>query len=214
MGRPKALVVDAETGEPWLHRGVRTLLEAGCTPAIVVLGAAHGEAMALLEETPPVVSAADVRVVVAEEWQTGMAASLRAGIAAVACPAPDGVEIDAAVITLVDLPHLSPAAITRILTPAAAPSAASAFGRADLRTALRQALYGGRPGHPVLVGADHFGSLTAAVSGDTGARPYLRSNGVAEIDCTDLGGGDDIDSPPAHPRTPSSMREQTGRSPG
>src|SRR5215218_10330566 len=42
MGTPKALVND------WLVRGVDVLSAAGCTPIVVVLGAAHQQARALL----------------------------------------------------------------------------------------------------------------------------------------------------------------------
>ena len=73
MGRPKALVRD-DAGEPWLVRGVEVLRKGGCETVTVVLGAAAEEARTLLEGH-------DVDVEVAEEWERGMGASLRAGLA-------------------------------------------------------------------------------------------------------------------------------------
>ncbi|MFB2584416.1 NTP transferase domain-containing protein [Herbiconiux liukaitaii] len=134
--------------------------------------------------------AAGVVCVVAEGWEEGIAASLRAGLGAArsviagdyrgggAALAPSAV-----VITLVDLPGLEAAAVRRLVEGAGP-------------TTLRQAFYGGRPGHPVVVGVDHLDALAAAVSGDTGARPYLMAHGAEHVDCTDLGGGDDVDTPP------------------
>ena len=62
------------------------------------------------------------------------------------------------------------------------------------RDALRQATYDGRPGHPVLVGAHHWAPLAGATSGDRGARPYLVSHGVTEVECGDLHHGRDEDA--------------------
>ena len=69
MGRPKALVED------WLVRAVGVLRDGGCAQVVVVLGAAADEARLLLEGQ-------DVEVVVAGDWDEGMGASLRAGLAA------------------------------------------------------------------------------------------------------------------------------------
>jgi len=90
---------------------------------------------------------------------------------------------DAVVIVPVDVPTLSAAMVARV-----------AFGAS--RMTLRQAAFGGRPGHPVAIGADHFAPLLAALDGDTGARPYLRAHGVELVECGDLGSGDDEDLRP------------------
>jgi CTP:molybdopterin cytidylyltransferase MocA len=76
MGRPKALLRDND-GVPFLERGVQLLLEGGCERVTVVLGASADEARGLLGP-----SAAPVEVVVAEDWDEGMGASLRAGLRA------------------------------------------------------------------------------------------------------------------------------------
>jgi CTP:molybdopterin cytidylyltransferase MocA len=68
-----------------------------------------------------------------------------------------------------------------------------------LPSALRQAVFGGRPGHPVLIGREHWAPLIAwldtTAEQDSGARGYLVANGVTEVECGDLFHGDDIDEP-------------------
>ncbi|MDV7082608.1 nucleotidyltransferase family protein [Rhodococcus sp. IEGM 248] len=174
MGMPKALVVGAD-GEPWLARGVRVLSDAGCAPTVVVLGARADEAEDLLPGGVP------VTVGIAEDWQSGLSASLRRGLE-VAATFDD---VDAVVITLVDLPDLGVDAVRRV----------ASVPPGDARSALRQAHYSGRPGHPVLIGRDHWLPLRRSLTGDSGARKYLGAHGAEAVDCSDLGSGRDVDSP-------------------
>ena len=171
FGGPKGLARDGD-GVPWVQLACRALLDGGCRDVVVVLGARAREA----EELVP----AGATSVIAADWASGIAASLRTGLAAVAETAAD-----AAVVSLVDLPGLRADAVRRVLGTAPAPEAA--------RRALARATYSGEPGHPVLVGRAHWQALAAAVRGDTGAGPYLRTHGATAVDCTDLGGGDDVD---------------------
>ena len=168
---PKALA-RADDGTPWVQLACRALLDGGCRDVVVVLGARAREAGELVPATATTVVAAD--------WASGIAASLRTGLAAAG-----DTGADAAVVSLVDLPGLRADAVRRVLGTAREPDAA--------RQALARATYGGAPGHPVLVGRAHWVPLAAAVHGDTGAGPYLRSHAAAAVDCTDLGGGDDVD---------------------
>lgn len=164
MGRPKALVAD-ERGS-WLARGVAVLREGGCDEVLVVLGASADEARALVPD--------GVRVVVADDWATGMAASLRAGLRAATG--------DAAVVSLVDLPDLVPAVVERVR------------GAAVGAGSLARAAYDGEPGHPVLLGRDHWPAVLDTASGDRGARDFLASVDVVLVECGDLAGGQDVDS--------------------
>jgi CTP:molybdopterin cytidylyltransferase MocA len=170
MGRPKALVVDG-AGEPWLARSVEVLHEGGCEEVTVVLGAAVDEAVRLLDGR-----GADV--VVARDWAEGMSASLRAGLAALP-------PVDAALVHLVDLPDVTAAVVRRV--------AAAATGRAT----LARASYAGVPGHPVLLGRDHWAPVVADAVGDQGARQYLRDREVALVECGDLASGADVDRAPS-----------------
>ncbi len=111
-----------------------------------------------------------VETVVAEDWDEGIAASLRTGIAALA-------DADAVVLTLADQPRVGPEAIEAVLA-AGAPA---------------RAVYGGAPGHPVLIGRDLFPAV-AELTGDQGARDLLVAHGVTEVDLTALGGSQDVDT--------------------
>ena len=178
MGRPKALVHD-ERGS-WLGRGVEVLREGGCDPVVVVLGAAPEAA----DLVPP-----GVRTVLAADWAEGMGASLRAGLAELDAQDPDHDRTtQQVVVTLVDLPDLVPDVVRRLAVAAeqAGPGA------------LARAAYDGEPGHPVLIGRDHWSAVREVARGDRGARDLLAAGDVLLVECGDLAGGRDVDSfPPA-----------------
>jgi nicotine blue oxidoreductase len=157
-GMPKVL---AEQGE-WLTTAVAALADGGCDDVVVVLGAA-------VVDVPP-----RARAVVARDWEVGMSASLRAGLAAVA-------DAELAVLHLVDTPDVGADVVARVL------AAAQASG-------LARATYGGGPGHPVAVARRHWAELTAMLSGDEGARAFLRArDDVVTVECGDLATGADVD---------------------
>jgi CTP:molybdopterin cytidylyltransferase MocA/RimJ/RimL family protein N-acetyltransferase len=172
MGMPKALVHDPD-GTAWLVRSVGVLRDSGCDEVVVVLGARADEAAALVP--------ADVHVVVADDWADGMSASLRAGLGTLDDDPSCG---EVAVVTLVDLPDVGADAVRRVVAAATGPAA------------LVRASYGGRPGHPVVLGRDHWAPIAADVSGDEGAKTYLRRHGCALVECGDLATGEDQDEPP------------------
>ena len=176
MGQPKALVAD-DAG-PWLERAARHLLKAGCRRVLAVLGASAADAARLLPDDPR------VSAVVAPEWTEGVGASLRAGLEAAATVTDDaGNPPSAALVTLVDLPWIEAEAFARVAGAGAAP------------TELRRAVYAGRPGHPVLIGREHWAPLRVSLAGDTGAGPYLAAHGALGVDCSGLGGDRDQDEP-------------------
>ncbi|MBO0920333.1 nucleotidyltransferase family protein [Cellulomonas sp. zg-ZUI222] len=168
MGRPKALC--ATDGVPWLHRAADALRGGGCAGVRVVLGAGADEARALVPT--------GTDAVVADDWARGMGASLAAGLAGL-----DDSPATAVVVTLVDLPDLDARAVSRVT--------AGPVGPGD----LRRATFAGAPGHPVLLGRDHWAALRQALDGDTGARDYLRTHPPVAVDCTGLPGGTDRDTP-------------------
>jgi CTP:molybdopterin cytidylyltransferase MocA len=171
MGTPKALVTD-ERGS-WLQRGVANLVEGGCRRVTVVLGAEAEQATALLEEAPGA-----PRIVVADDWAEGMGASLRAGLRSLEVDSAE----DAVMVSLVDLPDLGPEVVARL-------------GRAS-RSAhgLARASYEGVPGHPVLLGREHWPGVLESAQGDQGARSYLARHEVELVECGDLATGRDVDS--------------------
>jgi CTP:molybdopterin cytidylyltransferase MocA len=169
MGKPKALVCDAD-GTSWLARAAHTLHDGGCDLVIIVLGAQADQALAVAGEV------ADV-VVVNDNWADGMGTSLRAGLCYLAADHPDAV---AAVVHLVDLPDVTSAVVQRLLAKS------SPF-------ALVRAAYHRVPGHPVLIGREHWSALIEVLSGDTGAKQYLHKHKSGIVECGDLATGKDVD---------------------
>lgn len=177
MGTPKALLRDGQ-GVPYLDRALGALLDGGCATATVVLGASASAARALLDEAGWTGDDA-VSVVEAADWATGMGASLRAGLSALASS-----EAVAVLVTLVDLPDVGEDVVRRLL--AAGPVAPGSLARAS---------YDGSPGHPVLLGRDHWTGVVDTAAGDRGARDYLATHRVLAVECADLATGRDLDRP-------------------
>jgi CTP:molybdopterin cytidylyltransferase MocA len=167
-GMTKALV--PYDGRLLVQRAAVTLRDAGCARTLVVVGAEAARVRAAAPELAYVDNPA---------WDTGMASSLRAGLAALA-----GTPADAAVVLLVDMPGVTPSAVRRII----------AFAAPD---ALVMGGYGNRRGHPVLLGRDHWAGVTATATGDRGARDYLRSHDhlIHVVDVRDVADDTDLDVP-------------------
>ena len=177
MGMPKALVGDDDG--PWLPRAVHVLRAAGVETVRVVLGAQAHQAQLLVPR--------GVAHVFAEDWATGMSASLRAGLED--CGRRED-PATAVVITLVDLPDLTPDVVSRVLGDEVTPST------------LRRAVFDDRPGHPVVVGREHWEPLGRALTGDSGARAYLGDHHVELVECGDLATGEDQDRPTGSQQPP------------
>lgn len=167
MGGPKALL-RREDGTPWVVAARQTLLDGGLDDVLVVLGAAADEARTLL---------GDARTVVAEDWDRGMGASLEAGLNELAT---DSAQL--ALVHLVDLPDVDAAVMRRILS------------HADGSGTLVRAVYAGAPGHPVLIGRDHWSAIAAGTDAE-GARAYLATHDAMAVECGDLASGTDRDRP-------------------
>jgi CTP:molybdopterin cytidylyltransferase MocA len=177
MGSPKALVRDP-SGVPWVVRAAGSLVAADCSPVLVVVGAAADQVRAELAAEP-------VEVVEATGWTEGMGASLRTGLTALSTGAGldtgGGDQADAVLVVPVDVPGLTAPVLRRIAA-------------AGSRSALVRAVYDGQPGHPVLLGRDHWDGVVATARGDAGARAYLKQHQVVEIECSDLAEGADVDT--------------------
>ncbi|OLR93972.1 nucleotidyltransferase family protein [Actinokineospora bangkokensis] len=155
----------------------------GCDVVVVVLGAAAERVRGLVGP--------DGLVVVNPDWAGGMGSSLRAGLAAV--PA----EAEAAVVLTVDTPGIPRAAVERVAGGATPAS-------------LARATWDGVPGHPVVLGRDHWAGVRAVARGDVGARAYLRGREVRGVECGDLGWGVDVDTPADLDRLVELMRGGDG----
>ena len=172
MGGPKALVRLAEDGPTLVETAVARVAEGGCDRVVVVVGAAGGEVAALVERS-------GAQVVRADDWDEGMGASLRAGLAHLAAG-----DDDLALVTLVDLPDVTAEVVERVLGAA----------RRDGRAALVRAAYDGIPGHPVAIGRDHWAAVITTARGDRGARDHLRATPHPLVECGDLATGRDLDT--------------------
>ncbi len=107
-------------------------------------------------------------VVVCPDWAEGMGASVRCGLAALA-----GAE--RVLVAVADQPGLTPAAVREVLAPGGS----------------ARAVYDGRPGHPVVLGAELL-ARAGELRGDTGFRDLLSA--VPAVECGHLGDWRDIDT--------------------
>jgi CTP:molybdopterin cytidylyltransferase MocA len=170
-GMPKALV--EYQGSLLVERAVRTARTV-CDPVLVVLGA---QAVEVWRQADLGGSA----VLANKDWESGMASSLRVGLEGLR-GWPD--QVDAALITLVDMPGMTPEALEKVR-------------REGSPGALAVATYDGVRGHPVLLGRDHWDGVIDTLTGDEGARRYLSAHGATEVDCTGLADPTDLDVPPS-----------------
>ncbi|MGO1509050.1 MAG: nucleotidyltransferase family protein [Actinomycetales bacterium] len=115
-----------------------------------------------------------VREVHCAGWDRGIGASLRTGL--------DAVDPGARVaVHLVDYPDIGADVVRRVLDEGG--------------DGLARAAFGGRGRHPVLIPSAHRAPLRAALTDDDGAAPYLRIHPVRLVECGDLAGGEDVDTP-------------------
>ncbi len=176
MGGPKALLRDAD-GVSWLVQSIDALRGGGCEAVSVVLGAGADEARLMVPES--------TEVVLAEDWEDGMGASLRAGLLALA----PRTEVEGVLVGLVDLPDVGAAVVARVLS------------REVTSDTLRRATYAGSVGHPVVIGRSHWAGVIDTAVGDRGARDYLATHPAELVECGDLASGHDVDTPgAANPR--------------
>lgn len=171
-------------GRPLLEHALAAMAAAPALDRVAVTLGAHAQ---------EIVAAVDLHgaaPLLVEEWAEGQAASLRAGIAALAPHA------DAVLVVLGDQPRVPPAAIAEVIAAWVANPAAAAV----------RATFGGNPGHPVLLTRQLFPAV-AALRGDGGARSLFAAVAVHDVECG-AGTVQDVDTPadlegPGRFRSPS-----------
>lgn len=172
LGRgPKALL-------PWgdevlATRAARAAELAGCTVTVAV-GPQAGEVRRWLEMRCPSAAVVDVH-----DAQLGMSASLRTAVRTITETGEDSV-----IVLLVDQPGVDEHVIRRLL-------AARTPGR------VVRAAWNGVPGNPVVFGIRDLLAAAALAQGDAGARAWISRHPhlIDDVECGDLGSGDDIDEP-------------------
>lgn len=150
FGTPKQLL--AHHGENLVQRAARIATQAGLDPVIVVLGAFASSIELFLSGFDR------LTIVTNDDWQTGQASSLRAGIKQAM-----SLDSDAALILLADQPLIDETSIKRIL---------DAF---NLEHKVVASNYSGVLGAPALFGREFFPALLE-LDGDHGAGAWLREN--------------------------------------
>ena len=175
MGRPKAML---EAGGRTFLRGIlETLRAGGVADALVVVR--PGDAAAIAE----IAATGFGRAVVNARADEGQLSSLVAGLDAI-----DGPDVEAALVTLVDVPLMTPATV-RLLLARAVISAAP----------ILRAVHHGRHGHPVIFKRRLFDALRQA-DPSAGAKAVLRAHEVEDVEVPDPGVAEDIDTPADYTR--------------
>jgi CTP:molybdopterin cytidylyltransferase MocA len=158
-------------GRPLIEASLSNLADAPVDETVVVLG----ESAERLRE---VCSRYDGRVVENPEWAQGQSTSVRVGLQAL------GPGARAAVVLLADQPLVGAGAVERLV---------AAF-EAGAKVAV--STYGGRPRNPVLFSREVWPLLMTELSGDEGARPFLRRHPelVVRVPCDGVGDPADVDT--------------------
>jgi CTP:molybdopterin cytidylyltransferase MocA len=174
MGVPKAtLAFDAR--DTFLSHLVRTFHAAGVDDVIVVLGH-DGDAIARSLEQGDVAA----RIVMNREYDRGQLSSLQAALILVDRPG-----VEAMLVTLVDVPFLTPPTVHAVLD------------RYRLtRAAIVRPTSGNRHGHPLLMARSVFDAVRRA-DDRTGVKPVVRAHASVEGDVPvgDEGAFVDVDTP-------------------
>ena len=183
MGSPKQML--RFQGISLLRRAALAALEAGCSPVIVVTGAFADQSRRELGGLP-------VQEVVNESWETGMASSVRAGVAALCETAPDATAL---LLLLCDQPHVTAGVISRLI------DAHHATGSAIVASAYQES-----SGVPALFGRELFPELLQ-LEGRGGAKQVIGRHAAEAQILPFEAGGVDVD-------TPEDYRRLTAMEPG
>ncbi|MCC8933518.1 NTP transferase domain-containing protein [Rhizobium sp. 'Codium 1'] len=162
-------------GEPLVRRSVRQAIEARLGPVTVITG--HRGA-----EVARAIAGLDVQLEENADFASGMAGSLKVGLAAVEAQGLPGM-----MVLLADMPNITSADMAAL---------AQAYRKAGGKVIVR-AVSDGQRGNPVILPAATFEALKS-LEGDIGARPVIENSGLAVID-VEIGAAArlDVDTPEA-----------------
>jgi molybdenum cofactor cytidylyltransferase len=179
MGRPKAALPIGAGGDTFLSRIIATMIAAELPEILVVIGAAPEATRAAWQCRDP-----RVRFVENPAWQSGQLSSLLTGL-----NAPSVVPIEAALVTLVDIPLVTTETVTTLLRT-------WRETRAPLVRPARSGNSGEEHGHPVIFDMSIFADLRAADPA-SGAKPVVRARAaqIVNVPIDDDGAYLDVDTP-------------------
>lgn len=160
-------------GKPLIRWAVDAAVDSCAHSTIVVTGHVREQIEATLHDSP-------VILVHNNDHATGLASSLRVGLAALPC------EIDAAVICLADMPKVASSLIERLI---------GSYVRAPRGTQAIVPVYAGRWGNPALIARALFTRIMS-LQGDEGAKRLLKEQSakVVELPVDNAGVLADIDT--------------------
>ncbi len=183
----KLLVAD-RTGKAMIARVVDNVLSSNARPVLVVIGHQAEQIQHALGGRP-------VRYVHAADYAQGLAASLKAGIAAV----PE--ECSAALVFLGDMPLVTGRMIDRLL---------SAYDPDEGRLIVLPT-FRGKQGNPMLWDRRFFPEILQQITGDSGARFLLGKHleAVAEVEMADDAVLRDFDTTESLHTLPQRLRPET-----
>jgi molybdenum cofactor cytidylyltransferase len=179
MGRPKPLL-PLTNGETFVTRIVRSFQESGVDDIVVVLGhQADAVGTTLMQ------SGAAARFVINGAYATGQLSSVLRGLNAIDRPG-----VRAMLLTLVDVPLVSPATIRAVIDRYKATNAP-----------IVRPVRGDEHGHPVLIDRSLF-TLLRAADPQVGAKPIVRDHvsAAGNVPVDDEGAFFDVDTPEAYQR--------------
>jgi molybdenum cofactor cytidylyltransferase len=157
MGSNKLLTL--VSGKPMIRHSAEALLASSVGPVLVVTG--HER-----ERVVEALSGLAVQFIDNPAYASGLASSLKAGLAAVPADA------DGAIVALGDMPLVAGRHVNRLI---------AAFSPAEKRTIIVP-VHGGERGNPVLWGREHFQEMLS-LDGDRGAKSLMEKHEdhIAEI---------------------------------
>lgn len=181
MGTAKAALPFGQTGETALAHVARALLRGG-VPDIVVVAGAHIDAVRAAMPTfadrgRP--GSPRIRMIEHPDWQRGQLSSLLAGLDAI-----DDALLEAAVVTLVDVPLLQPSTVGAVIAE---------WRRC--RAPIVRPAHGGRHGHPVIFDRSVFEDLREA-DVNVGAKAVFEKHRprIVNVEVNDPGAFEDMDT--------------------
>lgn len=145
LGMPKQMLTIH--GKTLLQHSIDCAKEAGMKPIIVVLGARKEE---IKIDAPK-----EVLIVENEEWESGMASSIRTGIETLRGSFPDS---ESAILMVCDQPFISSSLLGKLLQKLK-----------ETGSSIIASGYGNTMGTPALFRKSHFEELSA-LKGDSGAK--------------------------------------------
>lgn len=175
MGQAKAALPLGTTGDTVVSRVVTTLLAAGL-PSVAVVAGAHIDAVrAAMPRSEPRAS-----VIEHPGWAQGQLSSLLAGLAAV-----DDPQLEAILVTLVDVPLVRPESVAAIVQ-----------AWRQTRAPIVRPVDGDRHGHPVIFDRAVFDDLRRADPA-VGAKAVFAAHASRRVDVPikDDGAFVDMDTP-------------------